>query len=49
MYTYTTYVASRYPDLRDVLLRQRTGMPVSCFLLLLYETLEVGEAMNEGL
>ena len=45
---YTTYVASRCSGLRRVLLRQRT-LSASSLLLLLYETLEVGEARDEGL
>jgi hypothetical protein len=43
----TTYVASRYPVLRRVLLRERTGMSASFLPLLLYETLEVGKARDE--
>jgi hypothetical protein len=36
-------------SLRRVLLRQRTGMSVSSLPLLLYETLEMGEARDRGL
>jgi hypothetical protein len=43
---YTTYVASRCPGLRCVLLRQRTGMTAFSLSFLLYETLEVGEARD---
>jgi hypothetical protein len=46
---YTTYVASRCLGLRRVLLQQRTGIPASSLPLLLYETLEVGEARDGGL
>jgi hypothetical protein len=44
-----TYDASRCLGLRRVLLRQRTGIYASSFLLLLYETLEVGELRDGGL
>jgi hypothetical protein len=37
------------PGLCRVLLRQRTGMSASSLSLLLYETLEVGEARDGGL
>jgi hypothetical protein len=37
------------PCLRRVLLRQRTSMPVYSLSLPLYETLEVGDARDEGL
>jgi hypothetical protein len=46
IYRYTTYVASRCPGLRRVLLLQRTGMHASSLPLVLYETLEVGEARD---
>ena len=46
---YTTYVVFRCLGLRRVLLRQRTSMPASSLPLLLYETLEVGEARDGGL
>jgi hypothetical protein len=39
---YTTYIASRCPGLRRVLLRQRTIIPASFLPLLLYETLKLG-------
>jgi hypothetical protein len=45
---YTTYVASRCPGLRRVLLRQRIGMPASSLPFLLYETLKVGGARDMG-
>jgi hypothetical protein len=47
IYRYTTYAASRCPCLRLVLLRHRIGMFVSSLLLMLYETLKVGEARDE--
>jgi hypothetical protein len=43
------YVVFRCTGLRRVLLRQRTDMSACSLLLLLYETLEVGETMDEGL
>jgi hypothetical protein len=44
------YLAVYYcPGLRRILLRQRTCMPASFLPLLLYETLEVGEARDGGL
>jgi hypothetical protein len=48
IYRYTTYVASRCPCLRRVLLRQRTGMTASSLPLLLYETLKVGKVSDVG-
>jgi hypothetical protein len=42
IWRYTTYVTSRCPGLRRVLLWQRTGMPASTLPVLIYETLEVG-------
>jgi hypothetical protein len=47
IYRYTIYVASRCSCLRRVLLRHRIGMSVSSLPLMLYETLEVGEARDE--
>jgi hypothetical protein len=49
IYMYTTYVASRCPGLCRVLLRQGTCVSASSLPLLLYKTLEVGEARDGGL
>jgi hypothetical protein len=48
IYRYTTYVTSRCPGLRRVLLRQRTSMFAS-LPLLLYETLGVGRRVMMSL